>query len=180
MFDDMDNNDLNREHSLNRKLYLLILVISFIAFIFSIIILAEKTSYAPAVNNFCSALSPQSRCEAVQKSVYGKTFGIDNPYFGIVGFIILMILSFKEFLNKNKVSNVRNIRNFFIISGSIIAGFVALWFVYVQKFLLNIFCILCVVVDVSSLILMIIAIILCISVSSVRIPVKKITKKSIH
>ena len=156
MFDDMDNNDLNREHSLNRKLYLLILVISFIAFIFSIIILAEKTSYAPAVNNFCSALSPQSRCEAVQKSVYGKTFGID------------------------KVSNVRNIRNFFIISGSIIAGFVALWFVYVQKFLLNIFCILCVVVDVSSLILMIIAIILCISVSSVRIPVKKITKKSIH
>lgn len=131
-----------------RYVYLGIILLSAIALIFSIIILIQKTSYSPTIDNFCSALNSQSQCEAVQASSYGKILGIDNPWFGIVGFVALMIFAGLSLLKENKI--LRRL----IVAGGIVSGSLAIYFLYIQAFILGQYCVFCVIVDIISIILL--------------------------
>src|SRR3989339_409862 len=105
-----------------KKIYLLIVALSLIALVLSIIILIQKTTESKEINDFCSAIGSNSKCSTVQQSKYGKIFGIDNPWFGIIGFSVL--------------------------------GLLALWFLYLQTFVLKAYCIFCVIVDILSLVIL--------------------------
>ena len=131
-----------------KKIYLLIVALSLIALVLSIIILIQKTTESKEINDFCSAIGSNSKCSTVQQSKYGKIFGIDNPWFGIIGFSVLGVLAGMNYFRKN------NIRKILIIAGSIFAGLVALWFLYLQTFVLKAYCIFCVIVDILSLVIL--------------------------
>lgn len=131
-----------------KHIYLGVLSLSLIALIFSIIILIQKTSYSPTIDNFCSALNSQSECEAVQGSAYGKILGIDNPWFGIFGFVALMIFAGLNLLKENKI--LRRL----IVAGGIVSGSLATYFLYLQAFVLGQYCVFCVIVDIISIILL--------------------------
>ncbi|MGV8150967.1 MAG: vitamin K epoxide reductase family protein [Candidatus Woesearchaeota archaeon] len=145
----INNSPTNNE--VKRGIYLAISVLSLIALIFSIIILVQKTSYNETINTFCAVLDSQSQCEAVQKSGYGKILGIDNPWYGIFGFSILAILSLINYFSQQKI--VRRI----IVGACIIAGSWAIYFLYLQKYIIKSYCIFCVIVDIISIVLLILA-----------------------
>lgn len=132
----------------HKNIYIMFAALSVIAIIFSIIILVQKTSTDTAVNNICSAISPSSQCEVVQNSKYGKILGIDNPWYGIIGFSILAVLAVMQYYSDNKY------RRYLIAIGSLIAGMLALWFLYLQRFVLQAYCIFCIFVDIISIIML--------------------------
>lgn len=135
-----------------RYVYTAIVVLSLIALFFSTIILIQKvTEYSPTIDNFCSALNSQSQCEAVQTSKYGKILGIDNPWFGIFGFSALIIFAGLQLLQERKI--LRRL----IVAGGIISGAMAIYFLYLQAFILGQYCIFCVIVDILSITLMILS-----------------------
>jgi uncharacterized membrane protein len=140
-----------------KGIYIVIALLSILAIIFSIIILVQKTTDSAAINNICSAVSPQSQCSVVQHSAYGRIFGIDNPWYGIFGFIIMTFLSITEYYSHHRF------KKYSVIIGSIMAGMLASWFLYVQRYILNAYCIFCIFVDIISLTLLGIAVYLIIN-----------------
>lgn len=126
----------------------------------SAIILFEKTQYEVQQGGICSAITGSNGCEVVQTSRYGKTLGIDNPVYGIIGFAILGI--FASMLMYGTIQTINNniikIMKYLTATGGIIAGMTAIIFLYLQEFVLHKYCIFCVVVDILSLILLGIAI----------------------
>jgi uncharacterized membrane protein len=131
--------------------YGVIALLSVIAIAFSAILLVEKTQNNQALNNICGALNGQ--CEQVQGSPYGQTFGINNPIIGIAAFTLLLILAL--------VQLARSIRlvEYSVLFGCVVAGIVSLRFLYLQEFVLHMYCAFCLVVDGISLALMILALI---------------------
>ncbi|GIU69686.1 MAG: hypothetical protein KatS3mg002_0922 [Candidatus Woesearchaeota archaeon] len=151
----------------NKKIYFFIAVLTLLSLVFSIVILIQKTSYNPVINNICSALNSESQCESVQKSRYSKTFGIDNPWYGIIGFSAILIFAILNFLKEKKILKK------LIIAGGIISGSMAIYFLYIQSFILKQYCIFCVIVDILSIVL------LCISLYITYIECKIECKKKI-
>lgn len=141
----------DKQSKKHHSIYLLFLLLSIIALTFSIIILVQKTTYNVSINNFCAALNSQSQCEAVQQSEYGKIFGIDNPWYGIFGFCIILILSIFNYLKENKI--VKRV----IIGASVIASSLAIYFLYLQKYVIGAYCIFCVIVDIISILMLLAA-----------------------
>lgn len=132
-----------------KSVYIIIMALSFICFILSIWILVEKTSVEPSLRGVCNALSPGSQCDVVQQSSYGKILGIDNPWFGIFGFSIIIIFCVMQLIYQMLW------RRILISVGAICSGLMALWLLYVQAFILHAFCIFCIFVDLSSIIVMV-------------------------
>jgi uncharacterized membrane protein len=133
---------------MNKCIYKIIAIISLICLILAIIIYLEKTQYSLHHNNICSAITGTNGCEVVQTSSYGKILGIDNPIYGIVGFLVLGIFSLILIRKDNKI--LRSL----IIAGGIIAGTMALVFLYIQAYILHTYCLFCVIVDILSLVVL--------------------------
>lgn len=132
-------------------IYIIIAILSIIALIFSGVILIQKTTENDTINNICSILNSQSQCLKVQQSSYAKIFGIDNPWFGIIGFTILIILSFLNYSKENFF------RRRIIIAAGILSGTMAIYFLYLQAFLIRAYCVFCIFVDTISIILLILS-----------------------
>ena len=107
------------------------------AFISSLVL-----SLAP-VSEICD---PGKGCDVVQHSSYASTFGIKNSHYGsiIFGLTLLLILSHIKKPEEYK----KKITHTVIILSSLIA----LYFIYLQQFVLNAYCKYCLVVDISILI----------------------------
>jgi uncharacterized membrane protein len=143
----MENRHANSKHT-NRTVYVSIIIISIICLILSVVIYLEKTQYSLNHNSICSAITGSNGCEVVQASKYGKTLGVDNPIYGILGFILLGILAaISIYRTKRIITNLT-------IAGGIIAGVVAIIFLYLQAFVIHTYCLFCVIVDISSLALL--------------------------
>jgi uncharacterized membrane protein len=134
-----------------KKIYVTILIISLICIALSITIQLEKRQYSQNQAGICSAITGSNGCEAVQTSEYASAFGIDNPIYGMAGFSILAILS-SIYLWK-RIASLKHI----IMTGNIIAGLAAIWFLYLQFSVLHKYCIFCLMVDTLSLILLVIS-----------------------
>ena len=131
---------------MNKYAYVVLLILSALGILFSLLIAVENSS--KSLQNFCSATSAGG-CISVQSSVYGKTFNIDNYVFGITGFAILSLLTLLKLIHSKS-----KIIEYFIIAGSIIAGLVALRFLYIQAFILKTWCIYCIFIDIFSILLL--------------------------
>ena len=114
--------------------------------IFSLLIISLISSIIltiPSSSNTCSIFGG---CEKVHNSTYNYTFGIQNSYYGIIIFLFLSIITFIQIIKPTKIK--RNIINIGIIGGTLIA----LWFIYLQRFVIGAYCQYCLVVDISVLI----------------------------
>lgn len=84
-------------------------------------------------------------CYQVQTSEYEKTLGIKNSHIGLVAFSILLILTY---LHKKK-PNEQTRR--LILAGLITGSAIAIYFLYIQFFVLNAICRYCMVTDIGTL-----------------------------
>jgi len=144
----------------HKNIYLTILIISVINIALSVVILFEKTQYEVQEEGICSAITGSNGCEVVQTSRYGRTLGVDNPVYGIIGFAMLGIFASLLMYGKIQVinTNIIKIIKYLTVSGGMIAGITAAIFLYLQEFVLHKYCMFCVAVDILSLILLSIAI----------------------
>ncbi len=96
-------------------------------------------------NKFCEIdeIVEKGSCTDVQNSAYASTFGIKNYYYGIVIFILLSLLTYSQIRYPRRTK--RNLIHITVYIGTAIA----LYFIYLQQFVLNAYCRYCMVIDIS-------------------------------
>jgi len=112
--------------------------------LFIISLIASSILAFTPIEEVCGIES--SGCSIIHYSSYDKTLGINNSYFGVLGFSILIILTLLNMNQQNK--NRELLIKIFVIFSSIIA----IYFIYLQVFIIKAFCKYCLVVDSSSII----------------------------
>ena len=118
-----------------------ILLAIFIICLAASIILA----FIPAEEACGDTDDPQNGCYIVDQSPYAKTIGVNNSYFGVIAFLTLIILTVSQMKNPTKH------KKRFIMLGIILCSIVALYFLYLQFFIIKAFCQYCMVVDIGSI-----------------------------
>jgi len=132
---------------MKNKILLVLFLVSFAASIMlSVTNLSETCTIA------------ESTCTLVEQSVYTKTFGIKNSYYGVGIFALLLLVTYSQ------IKNPKKMKRYIINLGVTIGAIVSLYFLYLQQFVLEAYCQYCVVVDVS----MILAAIVLILTSKIR------------
>lgn len=86
-----------------------------------------------------------SGCYEVQTSEYEETLGFKNAHLGLVAFSVLFIITF---LHDKKPTKKRKQ---FIKTGLILGSIFALYFLYLQFFVINAVCKYCMVTDIGIL-----------------------------
>ena len=115
-----------------------ILLVLFIASLASSLIISTQP-----ISEICDT---SSGCDIVQHSRHAETFGIKNSHFGVVVFSLLSIVTYLQLKNPTKQKKQ------FIYLGIIISSIIAIYFIYLQQFILEAYCKYCMVVDISMLI----------------------------
>jgi uncharacterized membrane protein len=92
----------------------------------------------------------ETSCDAVQLSKHATTFGIKNCHYGVAIFLVMSILAFLQMKKPDKT------RRLIINWGVIIGGLIALYFVYLQFFVIKDVCVYCMSVDTSMIVALII------------------------
>ncbi len=82
---------------------------------------------------------------------YKETFGINNGWYGIVIFTILLFLSTYLFLCPEDCKSYRRIKLILTGATSFGAG-LAVYFLYLQQFVLKEYCIYCLIIDIGILV----------------------------
>lgn len=114
--------------------YKLLLIIFIISLISSVILF----SISKGDSGFCK---PDGSCSSVQNSKYAYLFGISNSIYGIFIFAFLSIITFMEIMKPTQIKRL------LIDSMAIIGFFIALYFIFLQIFILKAFCKYCLVID---------------------------------
>jgi len=122
--------------------YKILLVLFIIALVGSILLAFDKTG------NGCE----NNGCENIESSEYSSLFGIQNHYYGIV------IFAFMIFITLSYIKKPRMYKKYIINLGVIVGAVIAIYFLYIQQFVLNVFCKYCLVVDISMLLAFILVI----------------------
>ncbi|MBU2616000.1 MAG: vitamin K epoxide reductase family protein [Nanoarchaeota archaeon] len=121
--------------NLKYKILLALFIISLISsFVLSI---ASQAS-----TEFCD-VNGDTGCSTVYNSQYSQIFGIKNCHIGVVVFFVLSILTYFQIRKPTRQKKE-------IINYSVIMGFVvAVYFLYLQQFVLLEYCRYCLIVDFS-------------------------------
>jgi len=117
--------------------YKFLLLIFVIALISSLLISFTPT---PIICN------PEEGCDSVLSSSYAYTFGVKNSHYGVVIFTILSFVTLFHIKKPNK--KTRHLIHLSMIIGSLIA----LYFMYLQYFVIKAYCKYCLVVDIILII----------------------------
>jgi uncharacterized membrane protein len=112
--------------------------------IFLLAIIASAILTFISVEQACGGV--QTTCYAVQTSQYETTFGIKNAHMGLFAFSIMAILIFMHLKKPSKYKKQM------IIFGIIGGALFALYFLYLQFFVLSAICKYCMVIDMGMLI----------------------------
>lgn len=121
----------------NKAKYTTILVVFILA------LLASAVLSFISIEKACGGI--QTTCYAVQTSQYEKTFGIKNGYIGLFVFSIMAILTFIHIKNPSKYKKQ-------LITTGIIGGTLfALYFLYLQFFVIKAMCKYCMVIDLGMI-----------------------------
>ncbi len=121
-----------------KQKYMVLLILTLISLISSIVL-----SFPQEPSGTCII---GGGCDIIHTSKYNYTFGIQNSYLGVIIFLALSILIYLQI--KKPTKDKRDLIHFAIIVGSAIA----LYFLYIQRFILNSYCEYCIVTDISILI----------------------------
>jgi|APSaa5957512535_1039671.scaffolds.fasta_scaffold04066_7 uncharacterized membrane protein len=113
----------------------------FILFLFLLSFIASAMLSFSSPSETC--LVAESTCSVIEQSVYAQTFGIKNSYYGVGIFAFLLFLTYSHIRKPRRTK--QHIINFATTIGAIIA----LYFIYLQQFVLEAYCMYCLVVDIS-------------------------------
>jgi len=89
--------------------------------------------------------SPSEGCYIVQNSIYAKTLGINNDYFGDIIFLTMSIIIISYILKPTKAKKL------LINLGVYLGALIAVYFLYLQQFVIHAFCKYCLMVDFSMI-----------------------------
>ena len=117
--------------------YIVLLALFLLSFLASAIL-----SFIP-LEQACGGV--QTTCYAVQTSDYETFWGIKNAYLGLLAFGIIAILTVFQIETPKKPTKR------IILAGVIFASIIALYFLYIQFFILDALCKYCMVIDTASL-----------------------------
>lgn len=84
-------------------------------------------------------------CYKVQASEYEETLGMKNAHIGLVAFTILFLINFSHIKKPTKKKKQ------FLVTGLFIGSLMALYFLYLQFFVLNAICKYCMVADIGTI-----------------------------
>lgn len=87
-----------------------------------------------------------SGCYKVQSSDYETTFGMKNAHLGLVAFTILFIIT--AIHTKKPTKQTKKL----ILYGLITASAIAIYFIYLQLFIIHAICYYCMTIDISTII----------------------------
>ena len=119
--------------------YKLLLLIFLISLISSIILLSTSNGDS----SFCKT---DGGCNSIQNSKYAYLFGISNSIYGIFIFAFLSLTTFIEIIKPTQIKRL------LIDSGAIIGFLIALYFIYLQIFIIKAFCKFCLIIDFGRII----------------------------
>ena len=107
-----------------------------------IIITSTILSFIP-IEKACGI--EDNQCLKVQTSEYEKTLGISNAHIGLAAFAVLSIINFSHIKKPTKKKKQ------FLTLGLMAGSIVAIYFLYLQFFVLNAICKYCMVTDIGTL-----------------------------
>ena len=93
-------------------------------------------------------------CDAVVKSEYGKTFGIENTVPGMFYFFIIFVYGVGVLANRNLFK--ANIIYYLIVGASVASVLFSIYLTGVQAFILKKWCEYCIVSSIASLLILLI------------------------
>jgi len=126
-----------------KEIYLIIL--SLIGFAVSFYIYYSKKYNKPM---YCPI---GKDCDAVVKSRYGETFGIENTLPGMLFYILIFIYGI--LLNRNVF--ISNAVYYFIVGISFVSVLFSLYLTFVQAFVLKKWCEYCIVSSIASILILV-------------------------
>lgn len=107
-----------------------------------IIIASTILSFIP-IEKACGL--DDNQCMVVQTSQYEKTFGINNAHLGLAAFAVLFIINFSHIKKPTKKKKQ------FLTLGLTIGSIAAIYFLFIQFFVLNAVCKYCMVTDIGTI-----------------------------
>ncbi len=113
---------------------------------FSVFIVSLISSIILYSNSLTGICDPDKGCDVVNSSSYGSTLGIKNSVYGMFVFSFMITLTLFHIRKPN--NNTRRIIHAAVILGSVIA----LYFLYLQFFIIRVFCTFCMIIDFGLLI----------------------------
>ena len=114
--------------------YKILLVLFLISLVSSLVL-----SFIPVP----AVCDPGVGCDVVKTSSYNYTFGIKNSYYGSVIFLVISLLIY--FQIKTPSERKRKLINL----GTVMGFMIAVYFLYIQQFVLNAYCKYCIIIDLS-------------------------------
>ena len=93
-------------------------------------------------------------CDAVVKSKYGKTFGIENTVPGMLYYIMVLIYAIAFLVNRNIFKGI--IIYYLIVGASIGSVLFSIYLTAVQAFVLKKWCYYCIISSIASVLILII------------------------
>ena len=92
-------------------------------------------------------------CDAVVKSKYGKTFGIENTVPGMLYYVLIFVYGIVVFINRNLFKG--DIIYYSLVSASIGSVLFSVYLTGVQAFVLKKWCDYCIVSSIASVLILI-------------------------
>ena len=93
-------------------------------------------------------------CDAVVKSKYGKTFGIENTIPGMLYYVLIFIYGISMLLNRNLFKG--NIIYYVVVIAGLGSVLFSIYLTAVQAFVLKKWCEYCIVSSIASLLILIV------------------------
>ncbi|MFH1801848.1 MAG: vitamin K epoxide reductase family protein [archaeon] len=100
-----------------------------------------------SAGSFCVAGSEEAGCSGVRDSVYGELFGMKLSFFGLISFLVLLVV----FVYEKRIWE----GSFFVLS--LVGAVFAAYFLYLQVFVLKQMCSTCAVVDGTAILIFLLA-----------------------
>lgn len=123
-----------------------LIILSLIGFIVSFYIFYSKKYDKPM---YCII---GQDCDAVVKSKYGKTFGIENTVPGMLYYAIILVYTSGLLTNQNIFKG--EVIYYSIVGISVASVLFSLYLTYVQKFILKKWCEYCIVSTIASILIL--------------------------
>ena len=109
--------------------------------------------YTKAYNKKIYCISKHD-CDAVVKSKYGKTFGIENTLFGMLYYLMIFAYGIAILFDRNLFKP--NIIYYFIVGSSAASVLYSIYLTGVQAFVLKKWCDYCIVSSITSVLVLVV------------------------
>jgi len=117
--------------------YIFLLTIFIISFIVSAILAFSH------IEQVCKG--SEITCSTVQNSDYRTSFGVSNNYLGLFAFGVMVVLTFSH------IKKPKKYKKHIITLGILLGSAMAIYFIYLQFFVLKILCKYCMIVNTGTL-----------------------------